>query len=270
MYEKKPDTCVRAGELANEYDQVRKQEPGVEQWPEPMTGVQSRRSVPGSLECPGEDSSSKKQSAKGAAGRSLETGTEGMRCFLCRQFGHIKKDCPERAVEKVLFTAEEKQEPFSRQQLEMDLRLQHKGQVEDQEVQDILLDTGCARTMVRVDLVPPKKFLDDAVQIKCAHSDVVLYPLANVEMEVDGLKVEVEAAVSGGLPAAVLLGKDVPGFDQLIGNTEPSLERRGCQEEALVVVTRAQACQQLERELPSREKGRTEDRDGTSYVYSDR
>ena len=66
-------------------------------------------------------------------------------------------------IEKVLFTAEEKQEPSSRQQLEMDLRLRHKGQVEGQEVQDILLDTGCAKTMVHADLVPPKKFLDDAV-----------------------------------------------------------------------------------------------------------
>ena len=36
--------------------------------------------------------------------------------------------------------------------------------------------------------------------IKCAHGDVVLYPLANVDMEVDGLKVKVEAAVSGRLP----------------------------------------------------------------------
>ena len=50
------------------------------------------------------------------------------------------------------------------------------------------------------------------------HVDVVLYPLANVEMEVDWLKVKVEAAVSGRLPVAVLLGKDVPEFDQLLGN----------------------------------------------------
>lgn len=30
VHEKKPRTCVRAGELADEYEQVRKQEPGVE------------------------------------------------------------------------------------------------------------------------------------------------------------------------------------------------------------------------------------------------
>ena len=51
--------------------------------------------------------------------------------------------------------------------------------VEGQEVQDILLDTGCTRTMVHVDLVPPEKFLEgDTVIIKCADGDVVLYPLA--------------------------------------------------------------------------------------------
>ena len=95
--------------------------------------------------------------------------------------------------------------------------------------------------MVHSDLVPPEKFLEgDTVVIKCAHG---VYPLANVEMKVDLLKVEVEAAVSGKLPVAVQLGKDVPG---LLGNIEPSMELRGCQEEALVVVTHAQARQLLE------------------------
>ena len=60
-------------------------------------------------------------------------------------------------------------------------------------------------------------------------------------MEVDGLKVEVEAAVFGRLPVAVVLGKDVPGFDQLLGIIEPSLEMGGWQEEVVVVVTCDQA-----------------------------
>ena len=75
-------------------------------------------------------------------------------------------------------------------------------------------------------------------------------PLANVEMEVDGLLVKVEAAVSGRLPVAVLLGKDVSEMDQLLGSAEPSGKKAEsskdtkshiCQEEAMVVVTRAQA-----------------------------
>ena len=58
MYNKKPKTCVETGELADEYEQVHKQEPGVELQPEPMTGVQSR-GASGSLELPGGGSSVK-------------------------------------------------------------------------------------------------------------------------------------------------------------------------------------------------------------------
>ena len=58
--------------------------------------------------------------------------------------------------------------------------------------------------------------MGDSVVIKCAHGDIVLYPLAKVDMEVDGLKVKVEAAVSGWLPVAVLHWKDVPEFNQLL------------------------------------------------------
>ena len=89
VYEKEPKTCVEAGELADEYEQVRKQEPGVELQPEPVTGVQSR-SVPGSLELPGGGSSIKERSADGAAGRSSETGLEGVECFGCRQFEGVR------------------------------------------------------------------------------------------------------------------------------------------------------------------------------------
>ena len=53
---------------------------------------------------------------------------------------------------------------------------------------------------------------------------------------------------------AVLLGKDVPEFDQLLGSMEASSRSRSCQEEAMVVVTRTQACRQLEEELLRRKE----------------
>ena len=74
------------------------------------------------------------------------------------------------------------------------------------------------------------------------------------DMEVDGQRVTVEAAVSGRLPVPVLLGKDVPIFDQLLGSMEVSPESEGRTDEALVVVTRAQARRNLEEELLRREK----------------
>ena len=89
--------------------------------------------------------------------------------------------------------------------------LYRKGSVEGRQVEGILLDTGCARTMVRKELVPAEKILmGDAVTIRCAHGDTVLYPLAVLELEVDGISIPVEAAVSESLPVPVLLGRDVP------------------------------------------------------------
>ena len=88
----------------------------------------------------------------------------------------------------------------------------HKlGVVEGREVGDILLDTGCSRTLVREDLVSAKKFLaGEAVAIRCAE----------VEIEVGGQSLKVEVAVLGTLPMAVLLGTDVPELAELLGGSQ--------------------------------------------------
>ena len=92
-----------------------------------------------------------------------------------------------------------------------------EGLVEGQEVKNILLDTGCSRTLVRKDLVPEEKFLcGRAIMICCAHGDTSLYPLARVKMVVNGKTIEVEAAAAEKLPMAVLLGTDVPELRELL------------------------------------------------------
>ena len=70
------------------------------------------------------------------------------------------------------------------------------GFMEVNNVLDTVLDTWCSRTMVRRDVVPTTKMLDDAVMVQCAHGDTVAYPLAVVELTVDGLPLTVEAALS--------------------------------------------------------------------------
>ena len=100
-------------------------------------------------------------------------------------------------------------------------------------MQDILLDTGCTRTIVHANLAPPQKFLEgDVVTIQCAHGDTVLYPLANVGIQVDWLEIEVEAAISENLPVEVLLGKDVPELSQLLVTDSASSGGKGQQQEA--------------------------------------
>lgn len=72
--------------------------------------------------------------------------------------------------------------------------------------------------MVREQLFPEEKLLEGlAVTIQCAHGDTVLYPLTEVDMEVYGVPVRVEAALCNALPMSVLLGTNVPGFSRLLG-----------------------------------------------------
>ena len=50
------------------------------------------------------------------------------------------------------------------------------------------------------------------VTIRCAHGETVLYPLAKVDLVVEGLPVEVEVAMPETLPVPVLIQTDVPEF----------------------------------------------------------
>ena len=87
-----------------------------------------------------------------------------------------------------------------------------------------------SQRMIHANVVPRNKFLDKFVVVQCVHGDEVSYPLAKVEVVVDGKSYLVEAAVVKKLPKSVLLGRDVP-----------ELLRIGTPEEALAATTRAQA-----------------------------
>ena len=134
--------------------------------------------------------------------------------------------------------------------------LMRSGHVEGQQAMDILLDTGCSRTMVHKSLVPEQKLKEgEAVTIRCAHGDTVLYPLACVRLEVDGLHVPiiVDAAVSETLPTSVLLGTDVPELSTLLGAKTSVLQGEG-QYEVMVVTTRAEAARRKEEEILVQER----------------
>ena len=82
---------------------------------------------------------------------------------------------------------------------------------------DLLLDTGCLRTIVRRDLVGDEQWLDgESTIIQCAHGDAIAYPLAEVKLEMEGKPVLVKAAVSDTLLQSVLVGTDVPGMLKML------------------------------------------------------
>ena len=49
--------------------------------------------------------------------------------------------------------------------------------------QEILLDTGCSQSLVRREFVLAERILDgEAVAIRCAHGDTILYPMADIRV----------------------------------------------------------------------------------------
>lgn len=139
-----------------------------------------------------------------------DSGRKPMKCYTCNALGHGSWQCPQRA----LFCG-----------APVDHAATWKGQVEGVLVDDILLD----------------KMLDgEAVTIRCAHGDVALYPLAEVDMKLGGITLKVTAAVSETLPVSVLLGTDVPELGQWL-STDARAVHSTTMEEAMAVTTRAQA-----------------------------
>ena len=64
-------------------------------------------------------------------------------------------------------------------------------------------------SVYRSGTVPEEQHLPgQAVTLRCVHGDTVLYPLAEVEVEVNGVVMQVFAAVSDTLPVSVLLGTE--------------------------------------------------------------
>ena len=138
-------------------------------------------------------------------------GLKEVECFNCHKKGHYSSNCPHQAM----FCTE----------------VVKPGHAVD----NILLDTGCSRTLVHRKLVPDCKMREaGAVAIRCAHGDTVLDPLARILLEVKRRALDVEAVISDTLPMSVLLGTDIPYLYELLEG-----DRSKTTEDVFTVTTRA-------------------------------
>ena len=101
-------------------------------------------------------------------------------------------------------------------------------------VDDLLLDTVYSKTIVQRDLVGEEQWLEgELTTIQCAHGDTIAYPLAAIELEVQGKPVLVNAAVSDTLPQSVLVRTDVPGMLEMLQMKQKALavanDKKSCQ-----------------------------------------
>lgn len=181
--ERKPTTSSQARQWAEDYLQARKTcRPAAKTEPprrieRRVVGDHHQRchacGEPGHFarDCRKDDKAGGSNPSRTAFGRADKEAM--IRCYNCERHGHVAMNCPSNAV---VYCGQRREGPS----------MVWWGRVEGRPVEGIVLDTGCSRTLVRQDLVPRNKRTGEEVSIRCAHGDVVVYQLADVEMEIEG------------------------------------------------------------------------------------
>ena len=165
IHEKKPKTAIEAGLLADEYMLVRQQSVGLRQGGRQYTENSLGRERIRCHYCNKQDHIArdcrKAKSDRVKEGDKEKPNSEGdknksdktkLRCYNCNEVGHFVSTCPSKPV---LFSAvNHRKKPLF--QVCKNSGVSQIGQVEGKPV-EIVLDTGCARSMVRKELVRPNK-----------------------------------------------------------------------------------------------------------------
>ncbi len=203
--ERRPSGSVEAGQLAEDYRQARK----LKQWEPNRKDMPKRCHACGKMghiasDCgtPGKggEKRNRPSATNGVEVKKKEPGIPGLTCYNCNGRGHTSRQCPSKVMYCGVRRRVNQKSSLRRQ------NLMRKGSVEGVFVDDILVDTGCSRRLVRRELVKPEKLVEGkSVEIQCAHGDTTPYPVAKVDLSVEGREITVEAAVSDTLPRSVLL-----------------------------------------------------------------
>ena len=81
---------------------------------------------------------------------------------------------------------------------------------------ELLVDSGASCTLVCQDLAEDEKMnRKDKLHIRYAHGDSVVYPTANIEININNQIYNVHTGVSSTLPRPVLLGQDIGNLLEL-------------------------------------------------------
>ena len=230
LKERKPKTVNEIGELADDYVAARKSAKDV-----PRRCHSCKKLGHIAAECISSASAEQKQ-IKITNGQTMTynqgRGNPQPRCYRCNKLGHISTRCPENKGSQqqqqqhhqpqlrhgnVNFTTPKSLMERQTEEQEKDpVEYRVQGKIEGKNV-ELLLDTGCSKSLIQASLVPSEKILEgEKVTMQCAHGDVKTYPTASVEVEIDGKIYTLKAAVAENLPRHALLGRDVKDLIKMI------------------------------------------------------
>ena len=171
--ERKPVTVVAAGQLADDYVMSRGQIGGVTRREETRCqycdkrGHVAKECRKAAADKTAADKSTTDKSVGGRQTEGLQPNPRAkrergpLRCFNCQEIGHIAAKCPSKPS---LYTDHKHRETVLQSPLEKPpdterAAMAQQGEVEGVPVNDIVLDTGSARTLARSDLVPKTRKL---------------------------------------------------------------------------------------------------------------
>ena len=241
--ERKTETVLQAGQLADNYVRARRPLVAVDKMPQRGDGLYTPRYQHNERR-----GQAVKEDKKIATGRSSgqmrglgaqtsdkpETPPKSKekRYYNCKELGHFKAECPMPILFADTKSLRGDHNPTATIPMSMNTGITRQGEVEGVQVNDLTLDTGSARTIVHSRFVDDTTRVAGKIPIRCAHGDTHIYPLAQVEIRVGEKGFLVEAAVSETLPVSVVLGRDVPELLDMLNTPEEP-------QDAMVVLTRA-------------------------------
>ena len=207
LRERKPKSLREAAEQADNYVAARKAEGRSEgsrgEFPQSARGGQQSDPRP-TVEVSG------RMRPQSATGGSVTKDERDKQCFVCREWGHVSYNCPK--AQRAQVTEQTKAFYAGGCPEQSNCKdYVRSGSLDGNPVQ-MLIDTGCDRTMVVEELVDPSKIdRTKTAQVLCVHGHAELYPTARVSLRIEGHEGEVDVIVAPRLPTVVLLGRDITG-----------------------------------------------------------
>ena len=242
VMERKPSTAGAAAEITDDLDAARRYES--ENKPAASRVYKSTRQT--------RSASPTLQVRSFRVPLRAKTNTKGeVQRWACEGWGHIAVNCPDKLNKsackvgsgKVMFNQGEIVTNAPCSQLLHNLikfDIVKEGTLDNKTVK-ILLDTGSQTSVARADLVAKEKWDPDTkISVRCVHGDSAYYPypIAMVQVGIDGVRKPVRVALIPEMPVDLLMGVN----DLALAG---SRNMPGSDNHNLMVVTRRQKRQQM-------------------------